>query len=95
MKEEINRGLASLDTLWKDNNGKVSGLTFTAPLQLHCQTSCKESIVSSLFNRAYCIITNKEDFAKENARKKEVMKEKGYQKSTISKLFKRSANNHS
>ena len=30
MKEENNGGLASLDTLLKDNNGKVSGLTYTS-----------------------------------------------------------------
>ena len=30
----------------------------------HHQTSCKESIVSSLFNRAYSIITNKNDVRK-------------------------------
>ena len=31
----------------------------------HHQTSCKESVVSSLFNRAYSIITNKNDLHKE------------------------------
>ena len=34
----------------------------------HYQTSCKESVVSSLFNRAYFIITNKDDLHKENNR---------------------------
>ena len=41
---------------------------------LHCsshhQTRCKESAVSYLPNRAYSIITNKDDLTKENAKKK-------------------------
>ena len=61
----------------------------------HHQTSCKESVVSSLFNRAYSIITNKDDLHKENARIKQVLKENGYQESIISKIFKRITNNHS
>ena len=44
----------------------------------HHQTSCKESVVSSLFNRAYSIITNKDDLHKENTRIKQVLKENGY-----------------
>ena len=52
----------------------------------HHQTSCKESVVSSLFNRAYSIITNKDDLHKEYARIKE---------NIISKVFKRITNNHS
>ena len=61
----------------------------------HYQTSCKENVVSSLFNRAYSIITNKDDLDKENARIKQVLKENGYQESIISKIFKRITNNHS
>ena len=61
----------------------------------HHQTSCKESVVSSFFNRAYSIITNKDDLHKENARIKQVLKENGYQESIISKIFKRITNNHS
>ena len=61
----------------------------------HHQTSCKESVVSSLFNRAYSIITNKDDLHKENARIKQVLKKNGYQKRIISKIFKRITNNHS
>ena len=60
----------------------------------HHQTSCKESVVSSFFNRAYSIITNKDDLHKENARIKQVLKENGYQESIISKIFKRITNNH-
>ena len=55
----------------------------------------KESVVSSFFNRAYSIITNKDDLHKENARIKQVLKENGYQESIISKIFKRITNNHS
>ena len=54
----------------------------------HHQTSCKESVISSLFNRAYSIITNKDDLTKENIRIKQVLKENGYQESIISKIFK-------
>ena len=48
-----------------------------------------------MFNRAYFIITNKDDLDKENARIKQVLKENGYQESIISKIFKRITNNHS
>ena len=58
-------------------------------------TSCKESVVSSLFNSAYFIIINKDDLYKENARIKQVLKKNGYQESIISKIFKRITNNHS
>ena len=61
----------------------------------HHQISCKESVVSSLFNRAYSIITNTDDLHKENARIKQVLKENGYQESIINKIFKRITNNHS
>ena len=61
----------------------------------HHQTCCKESVVSYLFNRAYSIITNKDDLHKENARIKQVLKENGYQESIISKIFKRITKNRS
>ena len=54
----------------------------------------QESAVSSLFNRACSVITNKDDLHKENARIKQVLKENGYQESIISKIFKRITNNH-
>ena len=60
----------------------------------HHQTSCKERVVSSLFNRAYSIITNKDDSYKKIARAKQVIKENGYQESIISKIFKKITNNH-
>ena len=61
----------------------------------HHPTSCKEIAVSSLFNRTYSLITNKDDLHKENGRIKQVLKENGYQESIISKIFKRITNNHS
>ena len=61
----------------------------------HHQTCCKESVFSSLFNRAYSIITNKDDLHKENARIKQVLKENGYRESIINKIFRRITNNHS
>ena len=102
MRVESNGELAFLDTLLKQNNGKTSVLVYREPTHtdqyLHYrsrhQTSCKESVVSSLFNRAYSIITNKDDLYKENARTKQVLKENGCQEN-ISKIFKRITNNHS
>ena len=61
----------------------------------HHQTNCKENFVSSLFNGACSIITNKDDLHKENTRIKQVLKENGYQESIISEVFKRITNNHS
>ena len=103
MEEESNGELAFLDTLLKRNNGEISVLVYRKPTHTdqylhyssHHQTSCKKSIVSSLFNRAYSIITNKDDLHKENTRIKQVLKENGYQESIISKIFKRITNNHS
>ena len=58
------------------------------------QTSCQESVISSLFGRTYFIIANKDDIAKENARIRQVLKENEYQESIINKIFKRIYNNH-
>ena len=49
MEEERNGELAFLDTLLKQNNRENSVLVYK---KSHHQTSCKESVVSSLFNRA-------------------------------------------
>ena len=95
MEEETNREVVFLDTLLKRNNGEVSVLVYRKPTHTdqylhynsHHQTSCKESVVSSLFNRAHSIVTNKDDLHKENARIKLVLKENGYQESIISKIF--------
>ena len=103
MEEESNGELAFLDTLLKRNNGEISVLVYRKPTHTdqylhyssHHQTSCKESAVSSLFNRAYSIITNKDDLNKESARIRKVLKENGYQESIISKIFKRITNNRS
>ena len=72
MEEESTGELAFADALLKQNNGKISVLVYSKPIHtdqyLHCsshhQTSCKESVVSSLFNRPYFIITNKDDLTK-------------------------------
>ena len=84
--EESNGELAFLDTLLKQDNGEISALVYRKPIHTgrylhyssHHPTSCKESVVSSLFNRAYPIITDKDDLEKENTRKKQVLKENGY-----------------
>ena len=103
IEEESNRELTLLDTLLKQNNGEISVLVYRKPTHTdqylhyssHHQTSCKESVVSSLFNRAYSIITNKDHLHKENARIKQVFKENGYQISIIIKIFMRITKNHS
>ena len=40
-----------------------------------------------MFNRAYYIITDKDDLTKENARIKQVLNENAYQEKIISKMF--------
>ena len=104
VKDENNiRELVFLDTLLKRNNEEISVLVYRKPTHTdqylhynsHHQTSCKESVVSSLFNRAYSIITNKYDLHKENTRIQQVLKENEYQRSIISKIFQRITNMHS
>ena len=80
MVEESNGEQAFLDTLLKQNNGEIFVLVYRKPTHTeqylhnssHHQTSCKKSVVSSLFNRAYSIITNKGEVHKQNARIKQV-----------------------
>ena len=87
MEEESDGELAFLDTLLKRNNGKISVLVYRKHTHsdqclhysFHHQTSSKECVVSSLFNKTYSIITNKDNLYKESARKKQVLKENGYQ----------------
>ena len=103
MEEESNEELALLDTLLKRNNGEISIFVYRKPTHTdqylhyrsHHPTSCKESVVSSLFNRAYSIVRNKDDLYKENARIKQVLKKNGYQESIINKIFRKITNNHS
>ena len=103
MEEESNGELAYLDTSLKRNNGEISVMVSRKTTDTdqylqyssHHQTSCKESVVSSLFNRAYSIIANKDDLHKENARIKQVLGENGYQERIINKIFRRITNNHS
>ena len=86
MEKESNGEVAFLDTLLKRNNGKIPVSVFRKPTHtkqyLHYssqhQTSCKEQLTSSLFNRGYSIITNKDDLTKENARIKQVLEENRY-----------------
>ena len=95
--------LTFLDILLKRNNGKIFVLVHRKPTHTdqylyyrsNHQKSCKESAYSSFFNRAYSVITNKDDLHEENARIKQVLKEYGYQESIISKIFRRVTNNHS
>ena len=104
MEKESNGELAFLDTLLKLSNDEISVLVYRKPTHTdqylhyssHNQTSCKENFVSSLFNRAYSIITNKDNLhKKKKARIKQVLKENGCQESIINKIFGRITNNHS
>ena len=102
-EEESNGELVFLETLLKWNNGEISVLVYRKPTHAdqylnkssHHQISCKESVIFSFFNRAYSIITNKDDLHKENARIKQMLEENGCQESIISKIFKRITKNHS
>ena len=93
MEEESNGELAFLDTLLKRNNGDISVLVYRKPTHTdqylhyssHHQTSCKEIVVSSLFNRAYSIITNKDDLHEENARIKQVLRRMDIRKALLVK----------
>ena len=75
--EESNGELALFETSLKRNKGKISVLVYRmhtyTDQYLHCsshhQTSCKESVVSSLFNRAYSMITNIDDLQKKTKKK--------------------------
>ena len=86
MEKESNGELAFLDTLLKRNNGQISVLVYRKPSHTdqylhyssHYQTSYKESVVSSFFNRAHFIITNKENLHKEHARIIQMLKKNGY-----------------
>ena len=103
MEEESNEELALLYTLLKRNNGEISIFVYRKPTHTdqylhyrsHHPTSCKESVVSSLFNRAYSIVRNKDDLYKENARIKQVLKKNGYQESITNKICRRINNNQS
>ena len=103
MEEESNGELAFLDTLLKRNNREISVLVYRKPTHTdqylhyssHHQTSCKESVVSSLLNRAHSIFPNKDDLTKDNAKIKQVLNGNEYQESIISKIFKGVTNSHS
>ena len=70
-------------------------MTDTYTTALTTKQVARKVLFSSLFNRAYSIITNKDDLHKENARIKQVLKENGYRESIINKIFRRITNNHS
>ena len=72
MEEGSNGELAFLDTLLKRNNGKISVMVNREPTHIdqylhytsYHRRNYKESVVSSLFDRAYSIITNKDYLTK-------------------------------
>ena len=76
MKEESNGELVILDILVKRDNEEISVLVYRKlrytdqylDYRPHHQTSCKESVVFTLVNRAYSFTINKNDLDKENTR---------------------------
>ena len=76
MKKESNEKLAFFQILLKRNNGKISVLVYRKPTDTdqyihyssYHQTCYKESVASSLLNRAYLIIKNKDDLTKASAK---------------------------
>ena len=56
------------------------------PYSSHHQKNCKESVVSSWFNGAYSIITNKDDLTKENTRINQGLKKDRYQEKNVKSL---------
>ena len=87
MEEESNGELAFLDTLLKRNDGKISVLVYVKPAHTNQYLHCSSHHQTSLFNKAYSIVTNKYDLTKEKARIKQALRETGYQESIISKIF--------
>ena len=96
MEEESSGELVILDMLLKCNTGKITVLAYRKPshtdqylhyCSLH-ETKYKESDFSSLFNRAYFIITNKENLTNENARIKQVLKIMDIKKALLLKSLK-------
>ena len=86
MEEKGNEEQVFFDAFLKQSNGKISVLVYRKSTYTdqclhyssHHQASCKESVISSLFNRAYSIITSKENLYKENDRIKQGLKENEY-----------------
>ena len=86
MEEKGNEEQAFFDAFLKQNNGKISVLVYRKSAytdqylhySCHHQASCKESVISFLFNRAYSIITSKENLYEENDRIKQGLKENEY-----------------
>ena len=86
MEEKGNEEQVFFDAFLKQNNGKISVLVYRKSTYTdqclhyssHHQANCKESVISSLFNRAYFIITSKENLYKENDRIKQGLKENEY-----------------
>ena len=94
LERESNGELAFLDILLKRDNGEISVLVYRKTTHTeqflhnssHHQTSCKESVILSLFNRSSSIITNKNDSDKENIRRKQLLKENGCQEALLVNL---------
>ena len=88
MDKETGGELAFLDTSLKRNVGEISVLVYRKP------THTGQYLHYSSHHQIHTIITNNDDLHKEKTRMKQVLKEKGYQESIISKIFKRNTNNH-
>ena len=104
MKKESNVELAFPDTLSKRNmerslyrqigSQRILTNSYTTALTIK-QVARKVFFFFAFFNRAYSIITNKDDLAKENGSIKQVLKENEYDESVTSNTLKRITNNQS
>ena len=82
MEEKSKEELVFLDNFLKRNTGKIFVLAYRITTHnnqylyhsFHHQISCQKSVFFSFFNKAYFIITNKDDLTKENAGIKQVLK---------------------
>ena len=97
VEHESNRCLPFLDTLvTRNDNGNLSVSVYRKPthtdqylnFESNHQMSCKESVVSSLINRANDVISNIDDRNKEMQHIDSVLKENGYKKHVIEKVKK-------
>ena len=72
LENQSNAELAFPDILFKRNDQYIFLLVYRKSTDIdqslhhdsHPQRCCEESVISFLLNRAYCIITNKDDLSK-------------------------------
>ena len=92
IKDKSNGELLFLDTSFKHDNGKIlywyigSLYMLTIPTLQLSPPKKLQSVVSSWFNGAYSMITNKDDLTKENTRINQGLKNDRYQEKNVKSL---------